>query len=350
MSSLVSLFRSLISLATSDRLERISTQLSQAITTAITAPTRPDCDESLLPEILHSLTTWKSRPGSFITMAYEWCSVICGAYPELEDGRGRELLFLSLEIGFRHLNSLDRKVEARLTHTEHHHKMADTIFKNGDGELIADLLHAWIPQSRYHHTHLHICARYIVDIQRLQPISPRLRCLLILSIGLIGYQEFEQIGGNGLFELLNHLHVRAEDVSSGDLWVELLLNVIRSTEGIRRLPYSYWELLVEFAVSKPKRLRYTPYDPHIMESLEEAEEWDRLECWIGIVWAMWGPDCRVHWRAANLEPATLSLFRKKTGAYQKLERWMERIGERVLEPFQQMCERENFNAVRQRAP
>lgn len=274
--------------------------------------------------------------------------MICEKYPDLEGSwgiRGRTLLFSSLEIGFRHLDFLKRNVE--LTHTDHHHKMVDMVFKNGNGEEIADFLHAWTSRAYYREPRpsLHTCTSYLINLQHLQPFSPRLRHLLILSLGLIGYQGFEQIGGDGFFELLDHLHVCAEDVDSDCLWVEFLLNIIRSTEGIRRLPYSYWELLVELVISKRNMWRYPSYDPHIMESLEEAEEWGRLECWIGVVWATWGPYCWAPWKATNLDPATLSLFRKKSGAYQKLERWIKKLGRPILGLFQQMCEQANLDVA-----
>ena len=94
----------------SDRLERISAQLSQAITAAVPVPADRHHDESILPDILYSLTTWKSRPSFFAKMAYEWCSVICERYPDFKDegGRGRKPLFRFLEVGFHHLNFRDK--------------------------------------------------------------------------------------------------------------------------------------------------------------------------------------------------------------------------------------------------
>jgi len=124
----------------SDRLRPISDQLSQAIIAAIPIPEGDGHDGWLLPDILHSISMWKSRPPFFMGMAYDWCSVICERPTDINEA----LLFLSLEIGFRHLDFRDGKVGGgRLTHTEHHHKMFDVVFKKGDSEVVADLLHTW---------------------------------------------------------------------------------------------------------------------------------------------------------------------------------------------------------------
>ena len=345
----ISLFGSLTLLFISDRLERISTQLHQAI--IVTILTQQYGHYDLLQAILHSLTTWKSRPSFFTEMAYEWCSVICEQRlgREGEDSRVRELLFLSLEIGFRHLDFRDRDEDVELAHTAHHQRMVDVVFKYGSGETIADLLHAWTSSEQYGdpYTSLHTCASHLIGLQRLRPFSPRLRHLIISSIGLIGFQKFGQVGTEKTFELLDYLRIRVEDVDSHKGWAEFLLNVIRSPEGIHRLPYPYWELMVELILQGGVWLceYYSNYS-HIMESLEGAGGWDRLECWIGFVWHLWGPN-----QAANLESATLSLLRQQSGGVRKLEQWMKRSKkEGKRESFQRLREQGSLNAAGQHTP
>lgn len=365
MSSPIPPFKPLTPPFTSDRLERISAQLRQAIAAAITVPHREDCDESLLPDILYSLTMWRSRPMFFTEMAYEWCSVICERYQHLgfDDDKNRALLFRALEIGFRHLDPQSQIMGAKLTHTEHHREMADVVFKHGGDEVIADLLHAWTPVQtcRYYYilaTPLHTCVGYLVGLQRLQPFSPRLRPLLILSIRLIDYRRFEEAGSERFFELLDHLHIDVEDmdIHVNDIyfrcgWVKFLLNVVKSAEAIRRLSYPYWELLVELAISdgfSAKLGGYSPY-AHIIESLEGAKEWDKLECWICVVWVLWNPGSSDA-RATNLESATLSLFRRRPGAIQKLDGWMEKVGWWRLESYQARCGRGSLDVAGQHTP
>ena len=326
--------------ATSDRLVRISDQFHHAVITAIAIPPISKSD-TLLPDILYSLTTWKSRPDYLTWMAYEWCSVICEQCTDLgaAGGLGRTLLFLSLEIGFRHLDFRNQDVGYDLNFTDHHQRMVDVVFEDGSGEVIADFLHARTSRRLYCYTPyqpFHVHASHLIDLQRLQPLSPRLRHLLILSISLLDYQAFEQFGSEKLFELLDHLRIRVEDAGCHGEWAGFLLSIIRSPEGIRRLSYPYWELLVERTILGSKWLRYEAYDEHahIMESLEDAEEWDRLECWIGFLWVSWGPVVVV-----NLESVTLLLFCQQPGGILKVERWVERRQGQYLESFRSLCER-----------
>jgi len=328
----------------------MSAQLSRAISAAVLVPIRTPHDRTIIPDILHSIHMWKSRPILFSGMAYDWCSVICERSTDINEERNRTLLFLCLETGFRHLDFRDQRVGgSRLTHTPHHQKMADVVFKSGDGEVIADLLHAWTSESCPYDP-LHTCAGYLADLRHLRSFSPRLRQLLVRSIRHIGYPKFEQIEGEGFFELLDHLHIRIEDVDDKFRWGQFLPAAIKSPKGLRCLPYEYWELLAELSISSPKLLRATGlYDQHVMEFLEGAKEWGKLQCWFCVVWASWGPNT---WRpkVADLESMAMSLFRDQPGAYQKVEGWMERLGQPELEAFRQMCERVNIGVVGGRTP
>jgi len=362
MPSPISLFELLMSSFTSDRLERITAQLHQAIITVITVsiPHRQtpigvfENPLRSLPDILRSLTVWKSRPRSLTSWAYEWCSVICERCPDLEANYSgsRELLFLSLEVGFRHLDFRAKHEYIRLTHTEHHRRMVDVVFKHGTDEVIADFLHAWTQlgqHSCYQHPSLHTCASRLVDLQHLQPFSPRLRHLLISSIGSTKH-KVRQIGNEISFDVLDGLRVCVEDICVEDFrvdefrdnWADFLLSVIQSVDGTHFLSYPYWELMVELLASSTMSFRGTIYSPLVIGSLEDAREWHKLGCWIAIVWAIWGPD-----GAANLEPATLSLFHNQPGTFQKLERWIEALQRRGwnIEQFQSLCEQRNLNVA-----
>jgi len=335
--------------STSDRLGPIADQFDEAIIAAIAVPPISERD-TLLPDILYSLTQWKSRPDFLSEMAYEWCSVICEKCPDLgaAGGWGRTCLFLSLEIGFRHLDFKNRDVGFDRNYTKHYRKIIDTVFKDGSDEVIADLLHIWNSRRHFYHgpyKPVHVYAGYLIDLRRLRPLSPRLRHLLILAISLLDYQTFEQVGSEKLFELLDHLRVRVEDTELRDEWGEFVLSIIRSPEGIRRLTFPYWEILVERSIQAPKGLGFEVYDQrsHVMEYLEDAEEWDKLECWIGFLWILWGS-------AANLEPATLSLFHRRPRAIQKLEGWVERRWGERHRSFRSLCERWRLSVAGQRTP
>ena len=282
-------------------------------------------------------------------MAYEWCSVICRNYPSLDSGE--DLLLLSLEIGFRHLNPQPDELEAKLTYTECHQDLANIVFRSKNSEAIADLLHAWTSRSSSHkpYTSFNICTKHLTSLHHLHPLSSRLQQLIIYAISVIGYQEFEQVGIEGFVGLLNDLQVHCKDIDDKVKWARLLLETIQSPEGIQHLSHLYWELLVEIVVSKPLWLKNSTYNPQTMISLKETEEWDKLVCWMGVVWILWPPE-KGETREEDLGHITLSLFHQQPGAIQKLEQWMEQLGGcwgQIPKSFQQICKQAHDEVAQQ---
>ena len=261
-------------------------------------------------------------------MAYEWCSVMCENLRFFKDRES--LLLLPLEIGFRHLDTdtRGRRTDFLLTHTEHHRGLVDVVFGSNDGEAIADLLHAWTAEQQYYfrtHALLDICTEHLVDLHHRVSFSPRLRRLVIHSVEVLNYNGFEEVGMGRFVGLLNHLHVTFKDTKNPLRWTMLLLDTLRSSEAIQHLSLYYWELLVELTILIPPSRNQLSYNPQITISLTEAQEWDKLECWIKticIVWLSWD----VRTMEEDLERAMLMLFRKRPGAFQGLKTWVERWG------------------------
>jgi len=274
-------------------------------------------------------------------MAYEWCSVIC-ENKDLKDWES--LLLTTLKLGFRHINQRGDYIKAALTHTKHHQELANVVFRSRESEAIADLLCAWTTHNPSHastYTLLGACAEHLVDLHNLAPFSPRLRRLVVRSIEFIGYGGFEGVGVERFVKLLNHLHVTAEDMDTDFEWEKLLLNTLQSSEATQLLSHWYWELLVELTISHPWRLgRNTTYSPQIIRFLAEAQEWSKLECWMGIVWMVWLPGTGGV-TEEDLSHSMLLLFRQRPGAAQKLEQWVERWNQKynqeMPESFQRIC-------------
>ena len=173
--------------------------------------------------------------------------------------------------------------------------------------------------------------------------SSSLQRPVIRSVELIGHEGFEGVGMERFIGLLNHLHVTVEDMDDQSKWAKLLLGIIRTPEGAQRLSQPYWELLVEVAILIPQSLRdVTAYDPQITESLIQAREWRRLECWMATVWMIWPPGAGGI-TEEDLGRFTPPLFQQRPDAGQKLEQWMERWSqtnhEDIPELFQQICTR-----------
>ena len=134
-------------------------------------------------------------------MACGWCTVIYEEYPTLTGAK--ELLLLSLEIGFHHLNPNMHQIKTELIHMDHDQQMFDIISSAGDDEAIADLLCAWTLKSSPSEPHplLKMGIDHLIHVHS-QPFSPRLQQLVIYSIEVIGHQEFLQIGEDGMIGLL----------------------------------------------------------------------------------------------------------------------------------------------------
>jgi len=318
--------------------------------------------------MLRDLIKLEHRPEYLTAMVYNWCSVIYEKRERLQDWNS---LLVCLEIGFRHLDFRTECIGIVLTHTKHHQGLVDVVFKSQESEPIADLLHAWTANHKYHRPAqglLDFCPAHLIGLRNLVPFSPRLRRLIIRSVELIGYKGFEGAGVEGFIGLLNHLHVAVEDMDDKYNWGKLLLDTIQSSEGIQHLFHWYWELLVELAAleyplestfmdlfmergapSGSRRLSLDlAHSLQIITSLTEAKEWSKLECWVGIVWMLLPEELDPG--EGDLGHSMTLLFRQRPEAAQKLEQWMEQWSQGahkdVPESFKQAHERAHGAAQR----
>jgi len=309
-------------------------------------------------------------------MAYEWCSVICENYSNLTDGGF--LLSYSLEIGFGHLGLENLQGMGELTHTTHHRKMIDIIFCEMNPQGIVNLLLALILSCRFAgedydegvaeslmnldslrqppnpYMSLRMCAGHLIGLSDWHRPYSR-ATTIIRAIELMGCWRFERVGLEGMVALLNGLDVSFEDVERDWVWKELLQAIIKSSSGIPPLSLQWWRLLVELAIKKP--LGVDAYVPQIMASLERAEEWDKLVCWLGVVWTSWPPETGKT-TEEELERVMQSLSRQRPGAIRELEQWVEQWSSnwRWLWPsdapmsFQRICEQVRLKATPQATP
>jgi hypothetical protein len=320
-------------LFTSDHIEPILNQLSQGIHSAINGT---PIQQGFISHVLDDLIRLETRPVRLTEVAYEWCSVICANRRSLGDWE--RLLLVCLEIGFRHLDFQFELVEPVLTHTKHHRGLVDTVFESQESEVIADLLYAWASPTC---TLPGFCAGHLVGLHDLVPFSPRLRLLVIRSVGVIGYKGFEGAGVERFTGLLNHLNVTVEDVDIPFQWVELLLETVQTSEGAQYLSHRNWELLVELEISLPVwRRDKIAYNQQIMMFLMESQEWSKLEYWMGVVWMVWPPGSGGI-TEEDLGHSMLLLCRQRPGTVRKLEQWVERWGQThengIPESFKRIC-------------
>jgi len=295
------------------------------------------------------LQNLENRTRQLTEMAYEWCSVVCENYSDLMSAK--DLLLLSLEIGFHHLDPEDPWTDANLTHTQHHQQMVEVVCEDGDPEAIANLLFAWTARDHSHEPHpsLKICAGHFIHLHHLQHFPPRLRQLVSHAIGLIGYEEFEQIGVDGFVRLLNSLSAEVGDMNNRTQWISLILDTIQSSEGIQNLSHQYWKSLTQLAVAQSWWPRDSTYIPHITTFLAANHEWGKLECWVGVVWMAWPPETGSVME--EIQHVIFSLFHQQPGAIQRLQQWMEQWSNEsisvVPESFTQICNEACLQGVHQ---
>jgi len=318
-------------------MEEILYRSSRAICSAITGT---EVQRKCIPHVLDDLIGLETRPACLTEIAFNLCSVIHENRESLEDWKG--LLLASLEIGFRHLSHQDQPARFWFFSIEIHPGIADVVFGSRKSEAIADLLHARI-LCRSPCSPGDILAERLVCLHNLVPSSPRLRRLVIRSVELIGYGKFEEVGVERFVGLLNHLHVAVEDMDDHSKWLELLLETLKTPERAQHLSYWYWELLVELVTSEQlPSINGAAYYLEITAFLAGAQEWNKLECWMGTVWALWPPEADGI-TEEDLGHSIHLLFRKRPGAFEKLKQWMEQWSqtndEKIPDSFQRICER-----------
>ena len=249
-----------------------------------------------------------------------------------------KLLLLSLEVGFRHLREpTGRWWVPSFTGVEHHQEVFDAVLKSNNSEAVVDLAWGSLTSDSSGGLALSICANYIIDHCNgaTESFSQELRSAFFSFVNVIGFGALEKVGKGRFVELLNRLQIGIEStacLSRRDAWVVTLLEIIGSAEGVRNLALQPWGLLVGLAIGG--HLGSATYNPDVATFLVDAEDWDKLVTWIGVVLMAWPPEPGNV--AKELEDATKSLFRQRPGVFQDLTQWLEQHGRQAPELFQRI--------------
>ena len=226
------------------------------------------------------------------------------------------LLSTTLEIGFR-LAEPGRDQQAfRLNHTSHRDWVFETAFSSHDDEVIADAVCLWIA-DRGHRPRGSFMGYFAKRVERDTPFSPRLRRVSIRALEHIWDDELVE-SVSGTIHLLDHLDVDVDDMVEKDEWVRLLLEVICFLAEPESLSSHYWHLLdkLRLPIALKTGFRFGLYRVSVTSSLEEAEDWEKLETWMAIVWSSLlvssGP-------AEEFEQVTLKLLSRRPSALPRFE-------------------------------
>jgi hypothetical protein len=291
---------------------------------------RDDSDQAwTLRYSLNDLLAWGNRPEYLIPMAYQWCSAISkkirehrGDEPTSEDLSSLDdrnnyghIMFLSLAIAFRHIGSEDVHLHGRLSHTPHDEWMLDAIFTRGDDDAIADAVYVRIVDNK---APSGSCTRRLLKLtERGRPFSPRLRWTILRCVQQCWYS---QLGAAELefVCLLNNLEVSVGEAGDASrAWTYLLIYALLTPMGQGRLSSHYWLLLGNLISVFPEMPSADDRQAEVMESLEEAQDWEKLETWMLVVW--WSLYRSDSVQIQNVERVTLTLFRQRPSAVPKFE-------------------------------
>ena len=317
-----------------------------------------------LRRLFDFLATWEERPRTLTPMAYEWCSAISEAAGQAELAgtrtsreirapfplragfsqigpnigpshsdnafhiRGRlqgstsgEYLDLHtpLKIAFRLFGSPnDRLPTVELNHTSHHDRVFEVAFSSEDDEVIADAACAWVVG---YPSPTGSCARYFAErVGNPRPFSRRLRAV---AIHAIGGRTQRPAPGLEVIRSLNRLDACVGDLQYVHSWCWLLMDVIRSPVGAN-LSSHYWRLLGELQ-SKGNAFWFGMRDVEVMRSLEEAEDWEKLEVWIAVLWASRASVELTPELVEVVGDATLRLILLRPSALQRFENLPKRV-------------------------
>lgn len=272
-------------------------------------------------------------------MAFDWCIAICEKIKDDDHCSG--LIFPALQVGFRHPTPDFTQLVLHNVPSGHQ-RMVELVFGRGDHEKVADALCAWISveDDSCRVRLLDPCVEFLVDLQADVKFSRRLRRAITHMITLIDFVE--RVGVERFTGFLVRLRVKIDDIErdARDRWTWLILRVIASEVGREHLPLRYWKLLVELVGRTSSELSEL-HNSAMLDLLVEKEEWEKLVCWLGVLWGTRPP------RAGSLRVevvtnATATLTDRFPAAAQRLRELVVdsvdgSFGRIHEEPFEHIC-------------
>jgi hypothetical protein len=145
----------------------------------------------------------------------------------------------------------------------------------------------------------------------------------LLAVKQLKYIELKAAGLE-FVRLLSNLEVSVDDMG-GESWgvVELAKAALYSPIGQEYLSSHYW-LLFRNLISVGPKPRWS-YDPNkiveVMKSLEETQDWDKLETWMLFVWQT---DSHIMTCNEDIERVTLTLFQQRPSAIPRFKALCEK--------------------------
>ena len=188
-----------------------------------------------------------------------------------------DLLRTSLKAGFRLAGPGHDQPAIHLGHTSHNNQIFEIAFSSDD-EVVADVVCTWIADGGVAPPGWFV--RYFTKrLENRNSFSRRLQWASTCCIERIWRSELE-VSALETVHLLNRLKVNVDHVTDNGKWVRLLIFAIRSTTGRESLSSHNWRSLDRPTSDSGLYERFVSRDVEVMKSLEEAQDWGRLEVWM----------------------------------------------------------------------
>ena len=231
------------------------------------------------------------------------------------------LLFVMLEVGFRLARTDATWGSIRPDDTSYHERIFETAFSSYDDDVIADAVGMWIMSSG--RTPLGLFTRHLTErLGRVRPLSQELRQLIIRAVECT-WEDGSWESGPETIHLLNCLDADMDNLIMHDR-VGLLSSVVVGPGGLELSPH-YWHLLDRSVEEGGIYFGFKSGDLDPMRALREAEDWEKLEVWMLVMWKALVRWCSTLESMEDIQQVTLELLSRRPSALRRFENiWREK--------------------------
>ena len=251
-----------------------------------------------------------------------------------------DLLRMALNIGFRLAGPGRDQPAVLLGHPSHNNQMFEVTFSSDEDDVIADAVCAWIADRDVTPPSSFFCY-FTKRVEDEKAFSERLQWASVRAIECIWRGDLG-VPGLETARLLNRLKVNVDDMVDKQKWRRLLISTIRSTTGQESLSSHHWHSLDKLISELGLYEDFVFRDVEVMEFLEEAEDWERLEVWMSILWKSLGIfDRPTSESMQKIEQTNLKLLLCRPSAIPRFEdmvgRLLQSTGDKTL--LRRICDR-----------
>jgi len=277
---------------------------------------------------LECITQWKYERYSLITFVVHWCNAVRES--GRRDQEAKEIVQLALRIGFRQHSSPQAVIRKHLSQTLGYILQFLTQ-GDWDENSTADALLAYVTFIEDPENTQDILADAILLAADLN-ITPRLAMAMFYAMGVAGFSAFERRGVHRLVYLAARLGSIPDRILTTPhftlYWTPFICDWAASSSR-PVLPDNYMEILFTLTSKTPLKggmatiqlpVSANPLICDITHDLERWAQWDKLECWLKIVWLTSPELLPEQWNW--MKEVTLNSVRRRPASSTNLKEWI----------------------------